>query len=329
MMIRGRLMMAGMPALLLLGAGNGEEPAFRNAEGETPLQVALREGNVAAVTALLTDTQAAYFETYRRGPAPHNEPLPPSDLDRAFAVLLGLVREHPRMPQLNFAIGMLSVQRNDLARAELAFERVLQAEPDNHRAGVELARVCMLSGQHAAARRHYEHVLSQSPPANVAKNIQGQLTELNRLGKRFHVSVRLDGGFIADDNVNVGPNSDTISISPISVGGLPYTALSVAPSSQPVDTEGAYAAAALALLYDGGRPGKWGLTTDLNYYENWLDADEHDTRLVQGAIGLKHAAKRGLFHGNVRAGRIWTGASTSAWWNTTSAASCSSGCATW
>ncbi|NQU40797.1 MAG: DUF560 domain-containing protein [Lentisphaerae bacterium] len=305
--MRAGWIMAGVVALTLVATARGEDVALRNAEGETPLQVALRETNTTEVVALLSDTQAAYLETFTRGPAPHLDPLPPAELDQAFAVLLGLVSEYPRMPQLNFTIGMLSVQRNDLARAELALERVLQAQPDNHRAGLELARVCMLSGQHEAARRYFEHVLSHSPPANVERNIESQLTDLNRLNKRFHLSARVDAGWISDDNVNVGPSTDLIQVFPIAVGSQTFTALAVAPASLPVEAEGGYAAAAIVMLFDGGRPSGWGLTADLNYFESWLDAEEHDTRLLQGGVGIKHAAKRGLFEGKLRAGRIWTG----------------------
>ena len=230
MATHSRFIIAGLIAITTIAHANNTPEGFRNAEGETALQVALRDANRTEVVRLLTDTQAAYFETFPRGPAPHDTPLPPPELDHAFSVLLGLVREHPRLPSLNFSLGMLSLKRNDLARAELALERVLQAAPDNHRAGVELARVCMLSGQHEAARRYYEHVLNQAPPPNVARNIQAQLAELNRLNKRFQISARFDAGAISDDNVNVGPNADTISVFPFSVGDLEYNALSVAPS---------------------------------------------------------------------------------------------------
>lgn len=310
MAVRRRFILASLIAITTMALAAGAPETFRNAEGETPLQVALRESDRGEVVRLLTETQVAYFETFTRGPAPHDTPLPSTDLDHAFSILLGLVREHPRLPALNFSIGTLSIKRNDLGRAELALERVLQAAPDNHRAGVELARVCALSGQHDAARRHYEHVLGQDPPPNVTRNIQDQLAALNHLSKRFQLSARFDAGAIADDNVNVGPNSDSIAVYPFTVGGLEYTALYVAPSSQPIDAEGAYAAATVAMLYDGGRPGHWGLSSDINYYENWLDEAEQETRLAQVALGLKHAAKHSLFQGSVRAGRIWTGSDT-------------------
>jgi hypothetical protein len=305
--MRSGWIVAGVMVLALAAAGYAEEAGFRNAHGETPLQVALSTTNTAEVVRLLSQTQAAYFETFTHGPAPYTEPLSRAALDHASSMLIRLIREHPRMPQLNFTIGMLSIQRNDLARAELALERAIQAQPDNHRAGLELARVCMLSGQHEAARRHFNHVLSQSPPENVTHNIKNQLADLDRMGKRFHISLRTDAGWISDDNVNVGPNTDLIPIFPITVGDIEYTALSVAPASLPVDTDGRYVAATVAMLYDAGRPSGWGVTSDLNFFESWLNADEHDTRLLQGALGMKHAAKRGLFQGNLRTGRIWTG----------------------
>jgi len=159
MMMRRWLVLAGTIILAIAMVAQAEE-AFRNKEGETALQVALREGDRTKVMSLLTDTQAAYLETFTRGPDTPTVPVPQEELDRAWHLLSGLVREHPRVPQLNFVVGMLSMKRNDLARAELAFERVLQVSPDNHRAGVELARVCALSGRYDAARRYYEHVLA-------------------------------------------------------------------------------------------------------------------------------------------------------------------------
>ena len=293
--------------LLIVGTLARAEEPFRNAEGETALQVALRAGKRAEVMSLLTETQAAYFETFTRGPHEPTHPLPQESLDRAWHLLAGLMREHPRVPELNFVIGVLSVKRNDLARAELAFERVIQISPDNHRAGVELARVCTLSGRHDVARRTYEHVLAQDPPENVARKIKRQLAEIDRQGKRFHVSVRLDAGAIHDDNVNVGPSSDTVAVSPISMGPYVFTELSVDRESQPVDTSGAYAAATVETLYDFGQSGGWGAAADLNYYENWLDEQEYESRLVRVALGVKHASGKGIFKGVVRAARIWDG----------------------
>jgi hypothetical protein len=141
----------------------------------------------------------------------------------------------------------------------------------------------------------------------VARKIRGQLAEIERKGRRFHVSVRLDAGAISDDNVNVGPSSDTVAVFPISVGTLVFTELDVAPESQPVEASGAYAAGTVEMLYDFGSAGGWGFTTDLNYYENWLDEQAYEARLVRGALGAKHASKQALFKGVVRAGRTWDG----------------------
>ena len=304
--MRSWLVLVGTMVLAFTMIAQAED-AFRNEEGETALQVALREGKREAVMALLTETQAAYVETFARGTAQQPDPLSRQELDRAWGVLLDLMREHPRVPQLNFVIGMLAEKRNDLARAELAFERALQASPGNHRASLELARICALSGRHDVARRHYEHVLAQDPPAAVAGNVREQLSKLDRMDKRFHISTRFDAGAISDDNVNVGPRDDDIAVSPLTVGSTVFTELSVAPESQPIDASGAYAAATIEMLYDFGRSGGWGWTTDLNYYENWLDKEEEDTRFAKVAFGVKRATKRSLFKGNLYTGRIWLG----------------------
>jgi len=300
-------MLAVLTVLAFVTTTPGAEPPQRNTEGETPLQVALRQGDRAAVLALLTDTQAAYHETFTRGPGQPTTPLPRQELDHAWHILLGLMREAPRLASLNFVTGVLAEKRNDLARAEFAFERALQASPGNHRAGLELARICALAGRHDAARRHYEHVLAQDPPAAVAGNVREQLNQLGRMDKRFHISVRVDTGAISDDNANVGPQDDTVAISPLTVGSTLFTELSVAPESQPIDASGAYAAATVEMLYDFGQAGGWGWATDLNYYENWLDAEEEDSRLVKAVFGAKRATKESLSRGNLYARRIWLG----------------------
>ncbi len=304
--MRGLLVLSCAAALVFGVFARAGAPA-RNTEGETPFQVALREGDRAEVMSLLTETEAAYHETFTRGPDQSRSPLPRRELDRAWHVLLDLLRKNPRHASLNFAIGVLAEKRNDLARAELAFERVLQVAPGNHRAGLELARVCSRAGRDDVARRHYEYVLSQTPPDAVARNIRKQLSELGRVDKRLHVSARIDAGTIADDNVNVGPRDDVIAVFPLTVGSTLFTELSVAPESQPIEVSGAYAAATLEMLYDFGRSGGWGLTTDLNYYENWLDETEEESRLVKAAFGAKRAAKRSLAKGELYARRIWLG----------------------
>jgi tetratricopeptide (TPR) repeat protein len=300
-------MLAVLTVLAFVTITPGGEPPQRNAEGETPLQVALRQGERTAVLALLTDTQAAYHETFTRGPGQPTTPLPRQELDQAWQLLLGLMREGPRLASLNFVIGVLAEKRKDLARAELAFERALQASPGNHRAGLELARICALSGRNDEARRHYEHVLAQDPPSAVAENIRAHLDQIGRMDKRFHISVRVDAGAISDDNANVGPQDDTIAVAPLTVGSTIFTELAVAPESQPIDASGAYAAATVEMLYDFGRAGGWGWATDLNYYENWLDVEEEDSRLVKAVFGAKRATKQSLFRGNLYARRIWLG----------------------
>ncbi len=125
--------------------------------------------------------------------------------------------------------------------------------------------------------------------------------------KRFHIAVRIGAGAISDDNANVGPQDDTIAVSPLTVGSIIFTELTVAPESQPIDTSGAYASATVEMLYDFGRAGGWGWATDLNYYENGLDVEEEDSRLVKTVFGVKRATKQSLFRGNLYARRIWLG----------------------
>jgi hypothetical protein len=171
----------------------------------------------------------------------------------------------------------------------------LVVNPANDRARLEMAVACMGAEQWQEAQREFRMVLSHDPPPAVRSAVHAYLKQVDRRLRRWRFSGRVEGGWLTDDNVNVGPDSEDIRISPIILGTRTVDELEVDESSKPVDSHGFFASAGLASVYDAGAMGGWLLTSDGTAFRNWLpDATEHESRFYQVASGPRHAATRQL-----------------------------------
>lgn len=177
-----------------------------------------------------------------------------------------------------FDAGLAAYAAGDYAKAATDFERVVALDPMHHRARLELGRTYYAQGRLDEARKEFEAVLAYNPPETVQKNINIFLDRIERENKRFNLSLRLSAGVLYDDNVNIGPASDLISIRPTSFGGSTLDTLTVSPDSQPQESWGEFAEGAVYMQYDTGAKGDWLIMSGVDYYETWLD--EHTDREV-------------------------------------------------
>ena len=85
--------------------------------------------------------------------------------------------------------------------------------------------------------------------------MRGYLRVIDRLTKRkgWYLSVAV--GAMHDSNVNVGPDSDIISIAPVEFDGYVFESLEVGEDSLPVETTGAFMFSTLTTLREVGRAG--------------------------------------------------------------------------
>jgi len=294
-------------SMLLDNGANSEGNALN---GKTPLQVALLADSKAAVAILVKKTKAVYedksvdlplYEQAEKEKASGN-------LKQAYEMFDKLVNDDPANEKYNFALAMTCMAMKEYSRAQLAFERVLQRNPANSRANVELALCLMAMGNDAAARAEFEKVrrgieakmteagqnqIELTKLRSVRNNINSYLDVLRKREKKWNFSGMVNASFFEDDNVNVGPDSDTISIAPIVYGSLSIDQLTVQQSSQPSRSMGYAATVVGSALYDCGDPGQWLWGTTAVGYKNGLDKRrEYESFFWQVDTGPKYAKGR-------------------------------------
>lgn len=305
----------GLTALHLAAQGNavsvvallvqaGADVDALTPDGRSPLQLACAADAGDTALWLVENTGTVYTRGLTGGALI----LVPGEAAQAAALLARGLREHPDSERLNFALGVLYAAIGEPGKSELAFERVLQANPQNDRARFELARVAMAAGRLSVARQAFEEVLARKPQPPVDERIRTYLKDLDRLMSPWRFTARMDAGWLHDDNANVGPSSDIITIAPIAWGAEPLTRLALNPESKPVETDGAYAAAAGSGVYDVGDTAGWMLVGDASCFRNWLNGhSRYDTLFYQVASGARYVGPRDVAQAAVSAARIDSG----------------------
>lgn len=279
-------------ASLLLDAGADIDA--RTGEGYTALKVAMDSNAEGVVKVLITKTPAAYTDRFLDVRHPEGKKARDSgELHRAYGLFTNLVRQDPGNEDINFAYGLLCYSLGGFSRAKMAFERVVQINPGNDRARMELGRICLEMAQLESAQEQFEAVLAHKLPANIRQYVENQLKLISKAVKKWQVSCRVDVGAFIDDNVNVGPDSEIIDITPIIFGSTVISSMSLGEDSLPVETEGFLSTVALSGAYDVGKKGEWNLFADGIYYQNWLnDRPSNEALYWQTAVGLGHMGVR-------------------------------------
>jgi hypothetical protein len=118
----------------------------------------------------------------------------------------------------------------------------------------------------------------------------------------------VDVGGFDDDNVNVGPDSESIGIAPIIFGSQTFDSLTVGEESRPAKAVGGFASGVLSAAYDMGDPREWAASFAGAYYQNWLDGERsHESSYYRVSSGLGYLGGRSLLDLSVSAGHIDNG----------------------
>ncbi len=268
-------------------------------DGKTALHLALEFGAADASVWLIENTGTVYTRGL---------PTARADAARAYELLIPRFMERPDSERLNFALGLLNETLGEPGRAEMAFERALQTNPNNDRARFEMAVVAMSAGRLSMAKQEFEQVLAHKPDPIVQERLHAFLQEIDRKMSPWRFAARLDAGWLRDDNANVGPSSDTIGIAPIAFGSETITSLTLDRNSRPVVADGAFGSASASGIYDIGASDGWLLVGDAAYYRNWFDDDwRYESEFYQGAAGLRRVDSSSMFQASVKAARINSG----------------------
>lgn len=280
-------------APLLLAAG--AKLTAQTADLFTPLQLAVRENKRGMVKILTTAQGGAYSEkflapTFEEG----QQALDLGDLDKAYVIFTRLVRDDPGNMKVRFAYGMVCYALKDYSRAQLAFDAVLQKDPQNDRARFELARTYFARNEMDLARLEFQKILDKNPSEGIRKQVVAYLSQTGS-GKKWMFFGRVDAGFVNDDNVNVGPSSRRITISPITYGTLYIDTLDIQESSQPLSSQGYFGSVSFSSSYDLGGQGDWVMSADGAFYQNWLsDAEANESQYATLAVGMRKGWQSGM-----------------------------------
>ncbi len=227
------------------------------------------------------------------------------DFDTAYTVFNNLLRKYPGSEKLNFVLGLTCFARGDYSRARLAFDRTLQINPVNDRARLELAKVYFTTGEFGLARNEFMVVLNHNPPENVKSNIQYYLDVIRKGIKRWGFSCQIAAGGFRDNNANLGPDSDIVSITPIV---SPIGILTEMTTQDPVETDGTFGSISLTQTYDAGAPKNWILVGTESYYQNWVGSqNNYENMFAQFTLGPRRLTARTSLHLPVTIGHITSG----------------------
>jgi tetratricopeptide (TPR) repeat protein len=157
---------------------------------------------------------------YSKGVAHYHQ----GEYKRAFVLFYELFREAPGNPEVNFFLGRSAFETGDYETAVFAFERILIAEPGNQRTRLEMARAYWRLGSLEEASRLFKEVLESNPPDAVKANIGPYLLAIEKSRKRHFVNLSVTTGINFDDNVNISPVDDILTVPalddlPVNVGG--------------------------------------------------------------------------------------------------------------
>lgn len=133
---------------------------------------------------------------------------------RAYELAQPQLGERAGDSRFDFLFGMAAIEAGHPQEALFAFERVLAALPQDHRARLELARAHFMLGNYEQARQLFEAVLAANPPPRVRANIERFLDQLTsrkqQRDRAFNASADFKIGM--DSNINSATEVETIAL---------------------------------------------------------------------------------------------------------------------
>lgn len=181
--------------------------------------------------------------------------------------------------QGQFDTALRAIEQDRLRTARETLQELLAANPNLHRARLELARVYYLTEDFAGARREAQRVLNDpETPPTVRTTVLAFLAQIDaderRAAERHHWTPSLYAGLMYDSNVNIGPSRDVID-----VGGLPFV---VSPASREQEDFAWVLNPAISHVYNPGRRFQSGEHTGTfiwqsdasAYYRGYFDEDD-------------------------------------------------------
>ncbi len=129
-----------------------------------------------------------------------------------------LLVEYEGDSEFDFQYGLAAIETAHYDQALFAFERLILLKANQPRYRLELARTHFFLNNLARAQIEFERVLSQKPPKAVQQNVKDflrKITQLqNRVKPKFMASVDMAAGF--DSNINSAPDANFLPANELS-----------------------------------------------------------------------------------------------------------------
>ena len=87
------------------------------------------------------------------------------DFKTAYSYAIKHLEQNEGDPEFDYLFGMAAIDTGEISKGIFSLERVLIVQPNNHPARLELARAYFLLGEDIRARKEFNAVLKQNPPA--------------------------------------------------------------------------------------------------------------------------------------------------------------------
>ena len=159
--------------------------------------------------------------------------------------------------------------------AIIKFQTMLDRHPELHYVRLDLALAYLQKGDHETAKAELQKVLDSGSSEVDQEKIARVMEGIERMDKRFFVSLRFSGGVQVDDNINAQPD-DAIS---------DFTA-------EKVDGVGVPLSASVDLLYDFGKKQDWIWRNRLSLYQlDHNDSSIFDYFQVDFRTGPEYSGK--------------------------------------
>lgn len=198
-------------------------------------------------------------------------------------------------------LGLMAAQAGETPSAVELFRHVLELDPSNERARLELARALYTMGALKESSTEFEAVRRSGPPPSVVANIDTYLDAIKAQRSPWQSSLGVRVGGTHDDNVNFGPVSERVRIRPVDVLSASIEELSVDSSSQPQSSAGLFAQMQVATLYDPQPSGGWQALLSGLYYQTWLErVTDFETAYLSFQAAPRHVSERRIITVPVR-----------------------------
>ena len=119
---------------------------------------------------------------------------------------------HEGEPTFDYYYGASAIDVGQASEGVFALERVLDSQPNNHAARLELARGYFILQEYARSRTEFNTVLKYNPPDDVRERIYNYLDSIRLQEDRYKTTstAYIEFGYGTDSNINSGPNNPTI-----------------------------------------------------------------------------------------------------------------------